>query len=68
MSIPTVQARFLDGRKGLVVGIANQQSIAWGCARAFGADLAITPPAMRIENLTNNAPNSRTASGWSERG
>ncbi len=35
----------LDGKKGLVVGIANQHSIAYGCARAFkawGADLAIT--------------------------
>jgi enoyl-[acyl-carrier protein] reductase I len=35
----------LDGRRGLVTGIANDQSIAWGCARAFrflGADLAVT--------------------------
>lgn len=35
----------LQGKKGLVVGIANDKSIAWGCARAFqeaGADLAIT--------------------------
>jgi enoyl-[acyl-carrier protein] reductase I len=35
----------LDGRKGLVTGIANDQSIAWGCAKAFrflGADLAVT--------------------------
>lgn len=35
----------LAGRKGLVVGIANAQSIAWGCARAFraaGAELAVT--------------------------
>jgi enoyl-[acyl-carrier protein] reductase I len=35
----------LTGLKGLVVGIANPQSIAWGCAQAFheaGADLAIT--------------------------
>jgi len=35
----------LKGRKGLVVGIANDQSIAWGCAKAFralGADLAVT--------------------------
>lgn len=35
----------LAGKKGLVVGIANAQSIAWGCARAFhdaGAELAIT--------------------------
>ena len=35
----------LKGLKGLVVGIANQHSIAWGCAEAFraaGAELAIT--------------------------
>src|SRR5256884_4870689 len=35
----------LKGRKGLVVGIANDQSIAWGCAKAFralGAELAVT--------------------------
>jgi enoyl-[acyl-carrier protein] reductase I len=35
----------LKGAKALVVGIANQHSIAYGCAKAFatlGADLAIT--------------------------
>jgi enoyl-[acyl-carrier protein] reductase I len=35
----------LTGKKGLVVGIANAQSLAYGCARHFrggGADLAIT--------------------------
>lgn len=35
----------LQGRKGLVVGIANEHSIAWGCAQAFaaaGAELAVT--------------------------
>ncbi|MFT3736374.1 MAG: enoyl-ACP reductase FabI [Rhodocyclaceae bacterium] len=35
----------LKGKRGLVVGIANDKSIAWGCARAFraaGAELAIT--------------------------
>jgi len=35
----------LDGKKGLVVGIANQHSIAYGCAKimqACGAELAIT--------------------------
>ncbi len=35
----------LSGKKGLVIGIANDQSIAYGCAVAFrrcGADLAIT--------------------------
>lgn len=35
----------LAGKRALVVGIANDQSIAWGCAQAFrrqGADLAVT--------------------------
>jgi enoyl-[acyl-carrier protein] reductase I len=35
----------LSGAKALVVGIANEHSIAYGCARAFrelGADLAVT--------------------------
>ena len=35
----------LKGKKALVTGIANDSSIAWGCAKAFhafGADLAIT--------------------------
>ena len=35
----------LGGKKGLVVGIANEHSIAWGCAKAFhvaGAEVAIT--------------------------
>lgn len=35
----------LNGQKALVVGIANDQSIAWGCAQALhaqGAELAIT--------------------------
>jgi hypothetical protein len=43
--IPAVKAKLLDGKKGLIVGIANEQSIAWGCAkafRAFGANLAVT--------------------------
>jgi enoyl-[acyl-carrier protein] reductase I len=37
--------RRLEGKKGLVIGIANEHSIAYGCARAFrsfGAELAIT--------------------------
>ncbi len=37
--------KLLRGRKGLVTGIANEHSIAWGCAKAFhrlGAELAIT--------------------------
>ena len=34
----------LSGQKAVVVGVANDQSIAYGCAKAFrtvGADLAI---------------------------
>src|SRR5262245_28504568 len=43
--IPVVKAKLLEGKRGLIVGIANEQSIAWGCAkafRAFGAELAVT--------------------------
>ncbi|MGO4677733.1 enoyl-ACP reductase FabI [Bosea sp. 2YAB26] len=43
--IPVVKAKLLEGKKGLIIGIANDQSIAWGCARAFralGAELAVT--------------------------
>jgi enoyl-[acyl-carrier protein] reductase I len=40
-----IQTLSLQGKKGLVIGIANDQSIAYGCAlhcRANGADLAVT--------------------------
>jgi enoyl-[acyl-carrier protein] reductase I len=43
--IPVAKAKLLEGKRGLIVGIANDQSIAWGCAKAFralGADLAVT--------------------------
>src|SRR5271166_2690327 len=43
--IPVAKAPLLEGKQGLIVGIANDQSIAWGCAKAFralGAELAIT--------------------------
>lgn len=35
----------LTGKKGIILGIANQKSIAWGCARALkeaGADFGVT--------------------------
>ena len=44
-TLPSVKAKLLDGKRGLIVGIANENSIAWGCARAFrafGAELAVT--------------------------
>jgi enoyl-[acyl-carrier protein] reductase I len=43
--IPVAKAKLLEGKKGLIVGIANENSIAWGCAkafRAFGAEVAVT--------------------------
>jgi enoyl-[acyl-carrier protein] reductase I len=43
--IRTIAGPVLSGKKALVAGIANEHSIAYGCAAAFrelGADLAIT--------------------------
>jgi len=43
--IPTAPAKLLEGKKGLIVGMANEHSIAWGCAKAFralGCELAVT--------------------------
>ena len=40
-----IQSKILHGKRALVIGIANEQSIAYGCARVFrqlGADLAVT--------------------------
>jgi enoyl-[acyl-carrier protein] reductase I len=45
LSYPETQSQVLAGKFGLVTGIANDQSIAYGCARALrdvGASLAIT--------------------------
>jgi len=42
---PAVPRPALKGKKALVAGIANEHSIAWGCAKAFhelGAEVAIT--------------------------
>lgn len=44
----------LQGHKALVVGVANDQSIAWGCAKALraqGADVAITYLNARAETF-----------------
>ncbi|GAB4556324.1 MAG: enoyl-ACP reductase FabI [Rhizobacter sp.] len=43
-ALPT-HARLLEGRRGLVLGVANEHSIAWGCARvahARGARLVLS--------------------------
>lgn len=43
--IDPAELKLLKGKKALITGIANDQSIAWGCAKAFhalGCELAIT--------------------------
>jgi enoyl-[acyl-carrier protein] reductase I len=43
--IDVASLALLKGKKALVTGIANDQSIAWGCAKAirgFGAEVAVT--------------------------
>ena len=45
MSTAAPASPALKGRKALVVGVANEHSIAWGCAKAFhelGAEVALT--------------------------
>jgi enoyl-[acyl-carrier protein] reductase I len=40
-----IRSSILNGRKALVVGVANDRSIAWGCAQAMhqaGAEIAMT--------------------------
>jgi enoyl-[acyl-carrier protein] reductase I len=50
--------KFMDGKRGLVMGVANDHSIAWGIARtlaAHGAEIAFTyqgePQAKRLKPL-----------------
>jgi enoyl-[acyl-carrier protein] reductase I len=45
MTEAATQGGLLSGKHGLIVGVANQNSIAWGCARALhgaGMELAFT--------------------------
>ena len=42
---PAVPAPLMEGKRGLIMGVANQRSIAWGIAetlRSHGAELAFT--------------------------
>src|SRR5471032_1216882 len=54
----------LDGKKGLVIGVANEHSIAWGCAQAFraaGAELALQVDAGIAMPLDVSSPEQMTA-------
>ena len=45
MNLNTIELFSLKGKKGLIIGIANEDSIAWGCAQvlhSLGAELAVT--------------------------
>src|SRR6478752_9099956 len=45
-------ARLMEGRRGLIMGLANDKSLAWGIAQqlhAQGAELAFTYPNAAIE-------------------
>lgn len=46
--------RFLEGKKGLILGIANEHSIAYGCGEIFhalGAELAVTYLNEKVERF-----------------
>lgn len=44
---------FLEGRKGLILGVANKRSVAWACAKALqreGMELVLTYANERLED------------------
>ena len=54
-------SRLLDGRRGLVLGVANDRSIAWGISRALhehGARLAFTYQGDALEKRVRNLADS----------
>jgi enoyl-[acyl-carrier protein] reductase I len=47
-----VRVGILEGKTGLILGVANKRSVAWGCARALhreGMSLALTHANERLE-------------------
>lgn len=55
----------LQGKRGLIVGIANEHSIAWGCAQAMrnaGAELAVTYLNAKAERFVRPLAESLDAS------
>src|SRR5919197_3305390 len=58
--LPAVSGRF-EGKRGLVLGVANRRSIAWGIARRLadeGAQLAFTFQGERIEKSVRELADS----------
>lgn len=58
------EGNLMVGRRGLVMGVANQNSIAWGIAKqlaAQGAEIAFTYQAMRWSAVSAHWS---SPSGW----
>lgn len=50
----------MEGKRGLIMGVANDHSIAWGIAQAVaahGAKLAFTYQGDALENACGRSPN-----------
>jgi enoyl-[acyl-carrier-protein] reductase (NADH) len=61
---PNLPALNLAGGKGLVIGIANEQSIPYGCAQAFRAlDAELRPKGIRVHAISSDPLKTRAASG-----
>jgi enoyl-[acyl-carrier-protein] reductase (NADH) len=57
-------AALMAGRKGLIMGVANEHSIAWGIARVLhrhGAQLALTYQGERLELQNPSSPSAFTS-------
>ena len=62
-------AKLLEGKRGIILGVANERSIAWGCAQACcdaGATLAFNflgdAQEKRVRKLTESIPGARVYS------
>ena len=49
------QGQLLAGKRGLVMGVANEKSIAWGIAAAAAAQGAEMPFPIRWKDLENGS-------------
>ena len=57
----------MAGKRGLIMGVANNRSIAWGIAKAcarHGAELALPIRAMRSRSGSSRWPPSSARSWW----
>ncbi len=64
-------ASLMAGKKGLIVGVANDRSLAWGIAKTaaeHGAELAVTYQGdalyKRVVPLAEKVPELQNRNGW----